>query len=73
MTMKCEACRGYGLEQVYAGHGNIDVVDCSACYGSGILPAFSIVPYDGVSVLVVQNGYRHDYYHVETIGLDGVE
>lgn len=32
---KCEACNGSGCEQVYMGHGNIDVIDCSVCEGTG--------------------------------------
>jgi hypothetical protein len=31
----CEACSGAGLEQIYMGDGNIDVIDCSVCNGSG--------------------------------------
>ena len=33
--LTCDACNGSGCEQVYMGHGNIDVIDCSACGGSG--------------------------------------
>jgi len=34
----CEACNGSGCEQVAMGHGNIDVIDCSVCNGSGKAP-----------------------------------
>jgi hypothetical protein len=32
----CDACRGSGCEQVYMGNGNIDVIDCSVCDGTGV-------------------------------------
>lgn len=71
----CMGCKGSGCEQVAMGHGNIDVVDCSLCFGAGEYPAFIVAKSDcseWVDVAMARNELDCTYANVKTIGLDGV-
>jgi len=33
---ECDVCNGSGIEEVYAGHGNVNEIPCSMCSGKGV-------------------------------------